>query len=49
MAAANADWSVLALYVFLGSYIVFAAFTWFVYLRKSFATESIPSLAYASV
>jgi MFS transporter, NNP family, nitrate/nitrite transporter len=34
VAAANADWSVAALWVFLGSYIVFAAVTWFVYVRK---------------
>jgi NNP family nitrate/nitrite transporter-like MFS transporter len=34
VAAAHADWSVPALQVFLGSYIVFAAVTWFVYLRR---------------
>ena len=33
VAAAHADWSVPALWVFLGSYLVFAAVTWFVYLR----------------
>ncbi len=49
VAAAHADWSVPALWVFLGSYIVFAGVTWFFYLRKSVATEKIPSLAYASV
>ncbi len=49
VAAANADWSVPALWVFLGSYIVFAGVTWFVYLRRSIATEKIPSLAYASI
>ena len=49
VAAAHADWSVPALYVFLGSYVVFAAITWFFYLRKSFATDQVPSLAYASV
>jgi len=49
VAAANADWSVPALWVFLGSYVVFAGVTWFAYLRKSVATERIPSLAYASV
>ncbi|MDQ4134003.1 MAG: NarK/NasA family nitrate transporter [Actinomycetota bacterium] len=49
VAAANADWSVPALYVFLGSYIVFAGVTWFCYLRKSVATERIPSLAYAAI
>jgi NNP family nitrate/nitrite transporter-like MFS transporter len=49
VAAAHADWSVSALWVFLGSYLVFAAVTWFFYLRKAVATEKIPSLAYASV
>jgi NNP family nitrate/nitrite transporter-like MFS transporter len=49
IAAAHADWSVPALYVFLGAYVVFALMTWFFYLRTSFATEKVPSLAYASV
>jgi NNP family nitrate/nitrite transporter-like MFS transporter len=49
IAAAHADWSTSALYVFLGAYVVFAAMTWFFYLRKSFAVEKVPSLAYASV
>jgi MFS transporter, NNP family, nitrate/nitrite transporter len=49
VAQAHADWSVPALYVFLGAYVVFAAVTWFFYLRKSFATARVPSLAYASV
>ena len=49
VAAANADWSVPALWVFLLSYVVFGGVTWFVYLRKSVATESIPSLAYAGI
>jgi NNP family nitrate/nitrite transporter-like MFS transporter len=35
IAAAHADWSVPALWVFLGSYLVFAATTWFVYLRAT--------------
>jgi len=34
VAAAHADWSVPALWVFLASYVVFAAVTWFVYLRQ---------------
>jgi MFS transporter, NNP family, nitrate/nitrite transporter len=33
VAAAHADWSVPALWVFATSYVVFAATTWFVYLR----------------
>ncbi|HEX5946467.1 MAG TPA: nitrate/nitrite transporter [Acidimicrobiales bacterium] len=35
IAAANADWSVPALWVFLASYVVFASTTWLVYLRSS--------------
>jgi NNP family nitrate/nitrite transporter-like MFS transporter len=34
VAAAHADWSVPALEVFLASYVVFAAVTWAVYLRR---------------
>jgi MFS transporter, NNP family, nitrate/nitrite transporter len=49
VAAAHADWSVPALWVFLGSYVVFAGVTWFFYLRKNVATDRIPSLAYAGV
>ncbi|HEX2274504.1 MAG TPA: nitrate/nitrite transporter [Acidimicrobiales bacterium] len=49
VAAAHADWSVPALWVFLVSYVVFAAITWFVYLRRRVATERIPSLAYARI
>ena len=49
VAAANADWSVPALWVFLASYVVFAGVTWFVYLRRSLATDGIPSVASASV
>jgi len=49
VAQANADWSIPALWVFLGAYVVFAAMTWFFYLRTSFATGRYPSFAYASV
>jgi len=49
VAAANADWSIPALWVFLGSYVVFAAVTWFFYLRTSFATDRVPSLAQATI
>jgi NNP family nitrate/nitrite transporter-like MFS transporter len=45
VAASHADWSISALYVFLGSYVVFAIVTWFFYLRTSFATDRIPSVA----
>jgi NNP family nitrate/nitrite transporter-like MFS transporter len=49
VAQAQADWSIPALWVFLGAYVVFAGMTWFFYLRKSFAIDKIPSLAHASV
>jgi NNP family nitrate/nitrite transporter-like MFS transporter len=49
VAAANADWAIPALWAFIGAYVVFAAITWFFYVRKSFAVERVPSLAYASV
>jgi MFS transporter, NNP family, nitrate/nitrite transporter len=49
VAQANADWSVPALWVFLGAYAVFAGMTWFFYLRRSVATKRVPSFAYASV
>ncbi|MDQ3676977.1 MAG: MFS transporter [Actinomycetota bacterium] len=49
VAQSMADWSIPALYVFLFSYVVFAAMTWFFYLRKSFATDRVPSLAHASI
>lgn len=49
VAAANADWSIPALWVFLGSYAVLAFTTWFVYMRTEFATKRFPSLAHASV
>jgi NNP family nitrate/nitrite transporter-like MFS transporter len=49
VAAANADWSTSALWVFLGAYVVFAFMTWFFYLRRSFVIEIVPSLAHAEV
>ena len=49
VAAAHADWSVSALWVFLGAYVVFAGVTWFFYLRTSFATERVPSLSRATI
>src|SRR5207237_1903394 len=49
VAAAHADWSVPALWVFLVSYVVFAAVTWSVYLRPSFAQETGPTLSGALV
>ena len=44
VAAANSTWSVPALWVFLGSYVVFGGVTWFVYLRGSYARGTSPSL-----
>ena len=35
IAAASSDWSTPALWVFVVSYVVFAATTWLVYLRRS--------------
>jgi NNP family nitrate/nitrite transporter-like MFS transporter len=50
VAAAHADWSVPALWVFLGSYVIFAAATWFVYLRPvRSAASTVPGLVEASV
>jgi NNP family nitrate/nitrite transporter-like MFS transporter len=49
IAVAHQDWSVSALWVFLAVYVVFACMTWFFYLRKSLATDKLPSLAYAAV
>ncbi len=49
VAAANADWSIGALWVFLASYVVLAGLTWFVYLRKAPATSRVPSFATAGV
>jgi NNP family nitrate/nitrite transporter-like MFS transporter len=49
VAAANADWSTGALWVFLGAYLVMAGMTWAFYLRRSGATGRVPSLAGASV
>ncbi|RZS34899.1 NNP family nitrate/nitrite transporter-like MFS transporter [Herbihabitans rhizosphaerae] len=44
-----ASWSLPALWVFIGSYVVFAGITWWVYLRKSLLVQRAPSLAYAGV
>jgi NNP family nitrate/nitrite transporter-like MFS transporter len=49
VAQAHAEWSVPALWAFLGAYVLFAGMTWFFYLRRSFAVEKVPSLASASV
>jgi NNP family nitrate/nitrite transporter-like MFS transporter len=49
IAQANAEWSIPALWVFVGAYVVFAGLTWFVYLRRSFAARRIPSLAHEAI
>jgi NNP family nitrate/nitrite transporter-like MFS transporter len=49
VAQSMSDWSIPALQVFLVAYLVFAAMTWFFYLRRSFATDKVPSLASASI
>jgi NNP family nitrate/nitrite transporter-like MFS transporter len=49
VAQAMADWSIPALWVFLVAYLVFAGMTWFFYMRKSFATDRVTSLAQASI
>ena len=49
VARTNDDWSTSALWVFLAAYVVFAALTWFCYLRRSFAVARVPSLAHAGI
>jgi MFS transporter, NNP family, nitrate/nitrite transporter len=38
---AHADWSIPALWVFLGAYVVLAALTWGVYLRRGFRGATV--------
>ena len=45
IAEANADWAIPALAVFCVGYVVFAAMTWFFYMRRSFAIGRVPSIA----
>jgi NNP family nitrate/nitrite transporter-like MFS transporter len=50
IAHAHADWSVPALWVFVGAYVVFATMTWVFYLRRAGAgSRALPSLAHAKV
>ena len=49
VASSHADWSVPALWAFLGAYVVLAVVTWFCYLRKAVLVSRVPSLAYAGV
>jgi len=48
VASAHADWSVPALWFFLGSYVVFGAVTWVAYLRSP-VREETPRLAGAQI
>ncbi|GAA0637608.1 MFS transporter [Kutzneria viridogrisea] len=48
-AQANATWSTSALGVFVLTYLVLAALTWFCYLRRAGAVSRVPSLAHAGV
>ncbi|WP_169738344.1 MFS transporter [Patulibacter minatonensis] len=49
VAAAHADWSIGALWVFLGAYVVMALMTWAFYMRRSTSTGPVPSVADAAV
>jgi MFS transporter, NNP family, nitrate/nitrite transporter len=49
VAAEHADWSLPALAVFIASYAVCAALTWWAYLRRHLLATRIPSLAHADV
>jgi NNP family nitrate/nitrite transporter-like MFS transporter len=49
VAQANADWSIGALYVFLGAYVALGVLTWLCYLRPAPAHSRLPSLANASI
>jgi len=49
IAHANAHWSIGALQVFLGAYILFALVTWYCYMRKSHSTGGVVGLAGASI
>ena len=49
VAAQHATWSVPALYGFLAAYVVLAALTWAVYLRRAPEGSRIPTLATAGV
>lgn len=48
IADAHAGWSVPALWIFLGSYVVFAVITWAVYLRSQLAREMTVTLSGAT-
>jgi NNP family nitrate/nitrite transporter-like MFS transporter len=43
------DWSIPALWTFLGAYVVLGAMTWFFYVRRSAGVRRVASLAHVSV
>jgi len=49
IAHANAHWSIGALQVFLGAYVLLAVATWFFYMRRSTTTSRVPNLADAAI
>ena len=49
VAQAHADWSIPALWVFLGAYVLLGALTWFCYLRRTVLVTRLPSLSRAGV
>jgi NNP family nitrate/nitrite transporter-like MFS transporter len=49
IALAHQDWSVSALWVFMGAYLMLAGATWLFYIRRSEAPARVPSLAHAAV
>jgi MFS transporter, NNP family, nitrate/nitrite transporter len=42
-----ATWSLPALFIFIGAYVLLAGITWWVYLRTNLLVRRVPSLAYA--
>jgi NNP family nitrate/nitrite transporter-like MFS transporter len=48
-APTRTDWSIPALTVFIGSYVLCATLTWWIYLRKSLLVTRAPSLAHANI
>ena len=49
VAQEHAAWSLPALGVFIGTYVVCAALTWWAYLRRKLLVTRLPSLAHADV
>ena len=49
IAHANASWSIPALWVFLGAYLLLAGVTWAAYIRRAPTRGAVPSLASAGI